>query len=113
MVEDIKLTMEMAEAMIAALPDPGDEYEALGYPPALAKACWDPFLYGLQLKNGTTIFFREATAINKDWIRIRELEHDHPDFGGEINSCHALGDHRGIEIRVSEILWVTDAPWGS
>lgn len=69
--------------------------DALGYPPALAKACSDPFFYQLKLRTGETIDFESAEPINSEWVHIHD---DHP---------------RGMDVRVADIVFVIDAPNGS
>ena len=82
----------------------------VGYPPSLAKACTDDcFYYAMCLKNGVIIEF-EGAVENGEWIHIP---------GEKIRGCssaniaNGLCFERGIDIRVSEILWCADAPRGS
>lgn len=68
---------------------------ALGYPPALAKACSDPFFYQLKLRTGDVIDFECAEPINSEWVHIDDY---HP---------------RGMDVRLADIVYVIDAPDGS
>lgn len=77
----------------------------LKYPPALAKACVDHFAYAVRLRTGEIYEFQEAEAINCDWVRIKE-------FDNPIGLNGIIFD-RGLEIKISEIVWVCDAPRGS
>jgi hypothetical protein len=77
---------------------------------ALAKACQDTcFDYALKLRTGEVLRFVGAELLNSEWIRI--------DLGGKDrwdtpNNFPFKAD-RGLEIRISEIVWVMDAPDGS
>jgi len=88
------------------------------YPPALYKACWDSFDYAMRLRTGETWLFAEARPINAEWVEITLLQ--------DRDSCHqerwaAVGHPesprppfpRGVEVRVSDIVWIADAPFGS
>jgi hypothetical protein len=43
---------------------------AIGYPPALAKACVDPFQYVMILKNETQIVFESAEIVDANWVHL-------------------------------------------
>lgn len=82
------------------------------YPAALVKASCDPFDYALGLKHGEIIRFSEA-SIDGDWVhlnvdRIYDDEEPNP-----IKRLTGLCFARGIDVRISEIAWVADAPEGS
>lgn len=75
------------------------------YPPALEKACCDPFEYVARLTTGEVLHFRSADPIDRDWVHLK---------------CGWLTDRgifsmfdRGVDIRVDQIAWVADAPSGS
>jgi len=84
----------------------------LGYPPALTKACLDHFEYLLKLKDGQYIFFNDAVPINKEWVHIKV--NDVCDVDWTLTDIPknriVFGFERGIDVRVSEIAWVADAP---
>lgn len=72
------------------------------YPPSLIKACVDPLDYALKLRTGEVIRF-EVAAINGggEWVTLTNcsgLEHECP---------------RGVDVRISDIVWCADAPDGS
>jgi hypothetical protein len=73
---------------------------------ALAKACFDPFDYALKLRTGEVIRFESASLINSEWIHISI---------GDLPQIDSLPykAERGIDIQISEIVWVMDAPMGS
>lgn len=76
---------------------------------ALAKACEDPFDYALKLKTGEVIYFHQASILNKEWIHLSLLPYDDQPSVGRI----AYKADRGVDVRMSEIVWVMDAPNGS
>lgn len=82
---------------------------ALGYPPSLAKACVDdPWQYALKLRTGDIIEFSGANPINAEWVCL----------GIEPSPYEPKGNlpypaPRGIDVRVADIVWVMDAPYGS
>jgi len=80
-----------------------------GYPRPLAKACFDSFFYALRLSSGQTVTFAEAKPINREWVEIVGSEKD-KEF---IHMDGIFTFPRGVVIRVSEIVWVADAPNGS
>ncbi len=70
---------------------------------ALAKACVDEFDYALKLDTGEIFRFTGARIINSAWVHITGIGESRATWGHE----------RGIDIRVSSIVWVMDAPEGS
>lgn len=74
---------------------------------ALCKACYDVFDYALQLRNGTVIRFEFAKIISTDWLHLDMWTS--PDKGSTL----PYAADRGIDVRISDIVWVMDAPEGS
>ena len=72
------------------------------YPPSLVKACADSFDYALRLRNGDVFHFGEAKVYG---------EFVHLDSIKELVDGHSMD--RGIDVRLSEIMWCADAPDGS
>jgi hypothetical protein len=72
----------------------------------LRKACNDSFQYALQLRDGTVFEFEEADPIDDEWVRISGISM-------APNTFHKFTFARGLDVRVSEIVWVADAPHGS
>jgi hypothetical protein len=70
---------------------------------ALAKACVDEFDYALKLETGEIFRFTGARIINSAWVHINGIGKNRATWGHE----------RGIDIRLSSIVWVMDAPEGS
>jgi hypothetical protein len=79
--------------------------EARQVPPALAKAMHDPFSYALRLRTGEEFEFESAELETPGWVHLREVRGIHPFPHGPVE--------RGIDVRISEIVWVLDAPGGS
>lgn len=84
------------------------------YPPSLIKALNDYFYYAIMLKSGLIISFIEAAYISADWVRLKQ-----PQFHAnleELQACSTFESalfERGLELRVSEIVWCVDALNGS
>ena len=80
---------------------------------ALAKSCCDPFDYALKLKTGEIIFFESAKVVSKDWLHLNlnDLHSDNQQTE-KLNKLQLPGE-RGVDVRISEIVWVMDAPFGS
>lgn len=79
----------------------------------LSKACADTFDYAMRLRTGEIIRFEFAEIINSEWIRLtltNQVDGDAP----EENARHIpFPCPRGIDVRISDIVWVADAPYGS
>ena len=88
-----------------------------GWPPALIKAVNDPFDYAMKLKDGTTIFFEYVEPNGKHnewvWVRLSDLHRGGDVYARSFNHTVKIGQDRGLEVRLSEIVWVADAPFGS
>lgn len=99
------------------------ELMALGWPPWLAKAAGDPFMYAIGLRTGLTLTFTEAERIDgaPTWVRLRGVAQYTFPFSKTIGVDDApLRVHeapytfaRGLEVRLTDILWVADAPFGT
>jgi len=103
------LGMDEAEMAIAESGEDARRLEMLVGSAALAKACQDPFDYAMKLRTGEVIDFTEARVLNKDWVH---LEIKPPDEQPKANRI-AYQAVRGIDVRLSDIIWVMDAPRGS
>lgn len=76
---------------------------------ALSKSVQDEFDYALKLKTGEVIAFYGVDIINDEWIHLRVKP---PEDQPHQNHLPFKAD-RGVDIRISEIVWVMDAPDGS
>lgn len=77
---------------------------------ALAKACYDDsFDYALKLRTGEVVRFIGAKLLNREWINI-ELPQDKR---WNTPNPFPFSADRGVDIRISDIVWVMDAPNGS
>jgi hypothetical protein len=88
-----------------------------GWPPAMIKSVDDPFDYAVGLKDGTIIFFHyaEPCGKNNEWALLL-LDNLHDNTNAYVQSMNyrvGVGKDRGLEVRVSEIVWAADAPFGS
>jgi hypothetical protein len=79
--------------------------------PHLAKAAFDPFMYMLCLRDGTRIQFVEAEDIGDGWVRIVQGHLSDENARAALPAMPPCP--RGVDIRLSEIIWVADAPYGS
>ena len=71
------------------------------YPPSLLKAVQDPFNYACRLDTGEVINFESAT-IAGDYCTLEGIQQP-----------AARLFERGLDVRVSAIVWCADAPDGS
>ena len=104
----------MTELRVVEHESPLEELEAQGYPPSLAKACYDPFEYVLVLRSGTLLHFESASPRGQ-WVHI--------EFGGyapprildaaRMDRAGHFSFDRGMDVRVADIVWCADAPNGS
>ncbi len=76
---------------------------------ALAKACQDEFDYALRLRTGEVIYFSSAEVIGSGWVNIILKPMDEQPKQNRV----AYPADRGMDIRISDIVWVMDAPNGS
>jgi hypothetical protein len=83
-----------------------------GWPDALIKATEDQFGYMARLRTGEVVAFEGATYISDEWVR---LENHHYVFkvSSETHLPKSPNFDRGIEVRVDNIMWVADGPYGS
>lgn len=113
-LEDFEMTEEQARELLgrAKAKLESNRNIALEYkwPPALVKAIGDPFDYALRLTTGEVWRFREATYLSPDWVRIEEFDDSNT---ADDQALPVMPFHRGVDVRVSEIVWVADAPHGS
>jgi hypothetical protein len=120
--DDLKLISDgaktIAEEILHVVPQKGnrDPLEDLTgeLPPALVKAIFDPFDYVLGLRDGRIIHFQEAKLCGSNkWVNLFGNGHGFKNEGAiEVTGI----DHefpRGINVRISDIMWVADAPNGS
>lgn len=85
----------------------------LGYPPALVKACSDHFSYAMRVRTGELFMFCDAEVINADWVMLKDFADYSNDGYAPVRDNLKINFDRGVEVRVSDIVWVADAPCGS
>ena len=78
------------------------------YPRTLLKATADEFCYAVGLSNGAVIVFH-SMMIQGDWAILTGVSETTILKGGHIVPIF----DRGIDVRLSDIIWVADAPYGS
>lgn len=80
---------------------------------ALAKACYDEFDYALRLRTGEVIRFKLATHLGNGWIHLNVEGREQSAHNPLAFSKRSRGVERGVDVRLSDIVWVMDAPEGS
>lgn len=85
-----------------------------GWPPALAKATVDPFMYAIGLRGGLVITFRSATDLDNGFVALHGIGFENvSDESVFAVGGHAFRPERGLEVRVHDVVWALDAPFGS
>jgi hypothetical protein len=90
----------------------------------LAKSVMDEFDYMLRLRTGEVIRYRSADIVSEDWIHLcGGMWWPESDLGmsdqvpwnerGKDFNDNAAQFARGIDVRLSDIVWVMDAPYDS
>jgi hypothetical protein len=80
------------------------------YPHSLLKASFDPFDYALRLRTGEVIYFQEC-SFRGDWVCL--TVHKCPYQAAHDMSTLRHPFERGLDVRLSDIVWCADAPEGS
>lgn len=88
-------------------------------PPALIKACVDaPWTYALRLRSGDLVLFEGAT-VHGEWVHLSGVAmHPVAELPGDVDLPNVsisgpMTFERGMDVRINDIAWVSDAPWGS
>jgi len=113
------------EARLLAAFGPEPEWPERHFlPPALAKACNDPFDYALRLVTGEVIFFNEA-ELHGQWVHLKgcgvhsandgslRAHHRNNTYGHDDEYALPIEAARGLDVRIDHIVWCADAPDGS
>lgn len=79
--------------------------------PALAKACMDSFDYALKLRSGEVVRFTDATCHANGWITLQGVEQCDPAL--TVEQELPFPAPRGVDVRLTDVIWVMDAPCGS
>ena len=104
-----------------------EEAGALYGPPNVPEYLWkafiDTFSYALALRSGVVFYFSRAEWASPDheWVRLREIGGHSAHIPNAVTNSAAPGFppntffnfERGVDVRLSEIAWVADAPFGS
>lgn len=87
-----------------------------GWPWPLQKAVDDDFTYALGLRTGLVIVFETAEpSADHVWVTLRGASLHRfmpPDFSAQEFDRRPILD-RGITVRVADVVWAIDAPFGS
>ena len=77
---------------------------------ALAKACQDNYFdYALKLRTGEVIRFTGARLISPGWVHLDVMpKHSQPE-----DMRLPYPADRGVDVRLTDVVWVMDAPEGS
>lgn len=88
---------------------------AAGVPPAIEKACCDPFEYGCCLRDGRIVYFGSAawSEHSPQWVTLLDVKSMSPEATANGRPLHSFNFDRGIEVRICDIMWAADAPYGS
>ncbi len=83
----------------------------------LKKATQDEFSYACEINNGMIVKFSKA-EINGEWVTLSETNGTIDlTYSPKICSFDAtsplMSFPRGIVVKISDIVWVADAPFGS
>jgi hypothetical protein len=96
--------------------------ERLNWPSALIKSVHDEFMYALKLKTGECWFFGSASYSNDEFVILRKSTFEigyltKNSAYASIALANGIENlpkcERGIEVRVADIVWLIDAPFGS
>lgn len=92
-----------------------DVGRAFGIPHALVKASIDPFTYAVGLRDGRVIVFKSCSFdADHVFVTLKGVEsHNIQAPADGYKRDHSFTFERGIDIRIVDILWAADAPWGS
>lgn len=88
-----------------------EELVAYGWPAALAKAAVDPFAYTAGIAGLGIVAFESAHFLTPEWVRLAEatlITVTEP--WGPVTTRATIASRwaRGLEVRVSAIIWVAD-----
>ena len=91
------------------------QLERAGWPPALVKAVADPFDYACALRSGLVVFFAWAHPCKRGWVHLAGIK-GQSGPGVKVATAWTSDSftfERGIDVRLVDIVWVADAPYGS
>ena len=94
---------------------------ARGWPPFLAKASMDPFMYAIGLHSGLVVVCEGVRELPMpegrypaafEWVELYGVTGTTVNVLSTVSAGRCSFD-RGIQVRVSDIVWIADAPYGS
>ena len=112
------MTSKALRERIAGLDDPIEIEsmltEEIGYQPALGKAVCDLFQYACKLRTGELIEFTEAIPIDSVWVELLITEVVPPQSTQTLRGERwNMTFERNMYVRIADIVWCADAPYGS
>jgi hypothetical protein len=82
------------------------------YPEALVKASCDEFDYMLRLATGEVWTFTSC-EIDGGWVHLKFAGLSDGLWRGRFEESERPPFDRGVDVRLDQIVWVADAPFGS
>lgn len=84
-------------------------------PPSLCKAATDNlFDYALRLRTGEILYFEGASFNGGEYVTLSLSQMRSPDHQSSSSDGAELPPfERGVDVRISDIVWCADAPHGS
>lgn len=77
--------------------------------PVLLRAVSDEFSFMVKLITGERILFEKAEYAGGDWVHLCNARFSYDDDNNTVIGVFP----RGIDVRISNIVWAKDAPFGS
>ena len=110
------MTCEICSELILNYPNPEPEepYCAdclLNLPASLIKSIGDPFDYACRLRTGEIVFFEHA-EVRGGWVTLFPPSVNHGPLLLETEQLR-IPAPRGLNVRISDIVWCADAPFDS
>jgi len=82
-------------------------------PDSLDKATEDQFIYAVRLRTGELMTFSKA-RLNGEWVHLSDPDVITPDrLGARWDRGMEFVLDRGMDVRLADIVWCADAPFGS
>ena len=94
-----------AERMASRLEEDRQMATEAAWPPRLIRSMDDTWYFALRLRSGELVHFQTAHLLSREWARLdgAEIEGASPDL------TPAAWPERGLDVRVSDIVWIIEA----
>ena len=102
---------ERLEESFAAMEREEARARSWGWSPMLVRALHDTWLFRLRLRTGEVVQFERAEAIDAGgwWVRLWGVSFVTQFPATDDDGWYWDFSQRGLDVRVSEIVWVSDA----